>query len=281
MRWIGLACGLAVVCAASPGIAGTVSLHQNFVAGGCVEGQRQVIDVPRGRLTLSLHIKNWSPAAYAGIPYWMGFQRWEPDRNMWTGQSAYLTAAAETTRARTVTSQRNPDSPKAGGVLDYTETDEVLEPFRLQVQIGGPTWHSGDGACHQGAMETFLTITTEGASSITSGPPPVESASADDPVADVTWDVCAYPNPADGCGQWRFERGGQVQGLTAGRVAWTGAWTRLGEGVYRYDFTYMGQSIHQWVRFTDPDSNGHATVLMGYPSADMTSPNRKGQRSAH
>jgi hypothetical protein len=96
-------------------------------------------------------------------------------------------------------------------------------------------------------------------------------------VSDVTWNVCAYPNPADGCSQWRFERNGQVEALVNGSVVWTGKWARLDHYVYKYEFSYMGKDNLTWVRFSDPRGVGHATDLIAYPSADMTSPYRKGQ----
>ncbi len=163
MRWQGLLCGTILMGAATPALSDTVNLHQIYTAGDCVPGQTQTIEVPRGRLTLNLHIKNWSPAAYAGIPYWTAFNRYEPEVNNWTGWGQSLTGTADSSRARTISSKRSPDSPVSGGILDYTETDEILMPFRLQVQISGPTWHSGDGMCHQGAMETWLTVTTSAA----------------------------------------------------------------------------------------------------------------------
>lgn len=101
----------------------------------------------------------------------------------------------------------------------------------------------------------------------------------EDPVADVTWHVCAYSNPAEGCGDWRFLRNGVVQGLVGGRVVWSGRWTSLGHYLYRYDFNYAGVENHEWVRFSDPHGSGHATELTGYPSSDMTTPHRKGNRT--
>ena len=106
------------------------------------------------------------------------------------------------------------------------------------------------------------------------------TSTAEDPVADVTWNVCAYPNAADGCGDWHFLSNGTVEGISSGRVVWTGKWTRLDHYSYRYDFDYMGKTNHTWVRFTDPNGSGRATELTAYPDASMGAPYRKGQRSA-
>ena len=114
-----------------------------------------------------------------------------------------------------------------------------------------------------------------------SGPPsqpPVVPTGAEDPVADATWHVCAYPDAAEGCGDWRFLADGEVQGVSNGAVVWTGRWNELGHYAYSFAFTYMGQSAQEWVRFSDPGGAGHATRLLGYPDAAMAAPNRSGAR---
>ncbi|MFI4976468.1 MAG: hypothetical protein ACHP84_18180 [Caulobacterales bacterium] len=161
MRCMSLFCGLLLAASAAPVMAAPVNMHRVWANGDCAPPLVETIDVPRGQITMHLLIKGWSPAAYAGIPYWMSFQRYEPEANGYTGWNASLLGAADNMRIRGVSSVRNPYEPKAGGQLELTEVDEVILPFRMQVQITGPTWHSGDGACHQGAMETFLTVDPE------------------------------------------------------------------------------------------------------------------------
>jgi hypothetical protein len=93
--------------------------------------------------------------------------------------------------------------------------------------------------------------------------------------------VCAYPNAAAGCGDWRFFSTGEVQGLTGGNPVWTGRWDRVRHYVYHYEFPYMGLDNNTWVVFSDPSGAGHATELMAYPDAAMTAPYRKGELAAH
>lgn len=95
-------------------------------------------------------------------------------------------------------------------------------------------------------------------------------------VDNVSWNVCSYPD-GGGCGVWRFRRNGIVQGLVDGRVVWEGRWVRLRPNVYRYRFEYEGRMNSEWVRFSDPRHIGRATELFGYPSADMSSPHRRGR----
>ncbi|MGD0762051.1 MAG: hypothetical protein ABR929_02475 [Roseiarcus sp.] len=102
-------------------------------------------------------------------------------------------------------------------------------------------------------------------------PAPTNPGSVEDPVADVTWNV-------EG-GQWRFHGNGQVDGLVNGKVVWSGRWTRLAHYVYKYEFSYQGKDNVTWIRFSDPQNTEHATELTGYPSADMTSPDRHGQKA--
>ena len=101
--------------------------------------------------------------------------------------------------------------------------------------------------------------------------PSSNTGGLEDPVANKTWaispGVSAY---------WRFLSSGGVQGIVGTSVVWTGHWTRLGHYLYRYDFTLAGKSNSEWVRFADPGHVGHATMLTGYPSADMTSAHRSG-----
>ncbi|MGZ5933837.1 MAG: hypothetical protein ACXWLV_03915 [Rhizomicrobium sp.] len=255
----------------------SVNLHGLYLAGDCAQPTIETIDVPAGRLSIHMHIRNWSAGAYASIPLWMSFQRYEPENGGYTGWASYVGNVAGPKLLTGVSSKRTPYEPKAGDEVDYVEIDQVISPFRMQVQIAGPTWHSGDGACHQGPMESWLTIDTgsdQGDHHVSDNLSGVE-----DPVADVTWRECAYPNATEGCGDWRFHGDGTVEGIVNGRVVWTGKWTRLGHYLYRYDFDYMGKTNHAWVRFTDPNSSGRATDLLGYPDASMGAPYRKGQRS--
>jgi hypothetical protein len=258
-------------------------MHQVWAPGGCQPARIATIDAPVGRLSISLHIKGWSATNKAGIPLWTGFQRWEPDHNMYTGWGAYLGNVAGPDLLHGVSSSRTPDNPAAGGVLDYTEQDNVVKPFRFQAEITGPTWYGGDGSCHQAAMESWLTITTvaggnAGGNVGTPPTPPSGGGGVEDPVANVKWSFCVYPNPAEGCGIWEFMSDGRIVALsTSGAVQWTGAWTRLGHYTYRYQFQYMGRSNVTWVRFSDPQNTGHATLLYAYPTAAMTVPYRKGQ----
>jgi len=104
-------------------------------------------------------------------------------------------------------------------------------------------------------------------------PPGVE-----DPVADVTWYVCSFPDPSQTCGDWLFHSDGTIQGIVNGQLVWSGHWTKLAHYTYQYDFFYSGVTLQSWVQFSDPDGAGHATALTGYPDAGMTTPYRKGQR---
>ena len=135
-------------------------------------------------------------------------------------------------------------------------------------------------ASHQGQMDAS-------ASQIVSSHGPVavqasnsQQAGIEDPVNDVTWQVCVYPGPAVGCGEWRFRHDGGVQGLVGGNVVWSGRWTRLGHYVYQYQFTYLGRSNSEWVRFADLNGSGRATQLMGYPDSRMTAAHRVGHADA-
>lgn len=108
-------------------------------------------------------------------------------------------------------------------------------------------------------------------------PPPLPAA-VEDPVANSTWQISTAPEGYFS-GQWRFLSNGTVQGLVNGAVVWTGEWRRLGHYVYSYTSTYQGVTFTEWVRFADSGNAGHATTLLGYPSADMTTPHRRGTRS--
>ncbi len=48
--------------------------------------------------------------------------------------------------------------------------------------------------------------------------PTVTPTAVEDPVSNVTWHVCAYPNPAQGCGDWRFLSSGEVLGLEKSKI---------------------------------------------------------------
>lgn len=401
-----LLCGaLLCILGAGPVMAQSINLHRVFPPGGCELGQEQVetVDLPRGRVSISLHIKNYNPMNRAGYPLWIGFQRWEPDKNGWSGWVATISEAGESTRARQISSARKPDVVPTGGELLYEEVTEIFTPFRIQAQIRPPRISGALGSCSQAGMETFLTLTlapdtstytwtgewsgglslTQNGAQVTgveggekvvgtinaaqfdgywldtssrykcnserggtfywgrirwvmspngkelvggssycdadpssgtnwnatrvgdaSQPPastgadnisadtPVSgpasgsdktgqgvvqpSSTIEDPVSNVTWNVCAYPNASEGCGQWRFTSAGEVQGLVAGKAVWTGRWTRLDHYVYRFEFTYAGVTDFGWVRFADTSGTGRANDLTGFHSSDMTTPNRKG-----
>jgi hypothetical protein len=171
--------------------------------------------------------------------------------------------------------------PQGHVVLCYSPRLQVING--VQCQTGAEIDVSGSGAvsCSGGAATPPA---ANGSNSPPSGgnAPPSGSQNtgvAEDPVSNVTWHACAYPNPAEGCGDWRFLSNGTVQGIVNGAVVWTGRWTRLGHYIYRYDFAYEGQSNHTWVRFSAPQGAGRATQLLAYPTADMTSPYRKGELS--
>jgi hypothetical protein len=108
--------------------------------------------------------------------------------------------------------------------------------------------------------------------------PANQTGGVEDPVADVTWYVCSYPNPSETCGDWLFHSDGTIQGIVNGQLVWSGHWSKLGRYAYEYDFFYSGVTLHTWVRFSDPSGVGRATELTGYPDASMTTIYRKGQR---
>ena len=107
--------------------------------------------------------------------------------------------------------------------------------------------------------------------------PPANNG-VEDPVSDVAWYVCSYPDPSQTCGDWVFHSDGTIQGIVNGQLVWAGHWTKLGHYTYQYDFNYSGVLLHTWVRFSDPGGSGRATLLMGYPDSGMAAPYRKGQR---
>jgi len=165
MRWNGLVCGLLLAGASTPAMA-AVTLHGIYAAGDCSPPTTETIDVPRGTLVIRQHIVQWTASNFAGIPHWMGYQRYEPEHNGYTGFAPFLANAAGPEYMRQISSVTTPASPRNGGVLDFEERDEVMRPFRMQVQIAGPTYHSGDGACHQFPMEQWLTIDAQASSGV-------------------------------------------------------------------------------------------------------------------
>jgi hypothetical protein len=108
----------------------------------------------------------------------------------------------------------------------------------------------------------------------------VKQAGIEDPVNDVTWQVCVYPGPTTCGAEWRFQHDGVVQGLVGGNVVWSGRWSKLAHYVYQYQFTYAGKSNSEWVRFSDPSGSGRPTQLMGYPDSRMTTAHRQGHPDA-
>ena len=108
----------------------------------------------------------------------------------------------------------------------------------------------------------------------------LQQAGIEDPVNDVTWQVCVYPGPTTCGAEWRFQHDGVVQGLVGGNVVWSGRWSKLAHYVYQYQFTYAGKSNSEWVRFADQSGSGRATQLMGYPDSRMTTAHRQGHPDA-
>ncbi|MFI4933537.1 MAG: hypothetical protein ACHP7N_02870 [Caulobacterales bacterium] len=159
MRWVRLIGALWVAAAATPATAATYNFHHIWPAGGCDAPPPETIDVPAGRISIHHHIRNWNSGPYFGIPLWWGFQRWEPEQNGYTGLGGYLNVVTGPQFIKPVSSNLTPPSPVAGGELDYTEADDVIKPFRMQVQIG----------CKWGPMEIWLTITTAAATQSNQG----------------------------------------------------------------------------------------------------------------
>ncbi|MFY9781755.1 MAG: hypothetical protein WAJ85_14740 [Candidatus Baltobacteraceae bacterium] len=178
--WLAVA-ALALAALPMPSLAGTVNLHQIYKPKplgpymSCDPPTVATIDVPVGQISIHLRERPWTSVNIAGIPMWYGFNMYEPDKKTYAGWSSNLMQAVgalgpETQRTmRAISSARTPEPPVDGQQMDYTEVDQVLQPFRVQVEIVPATFHSGDGSCHQTNMESWLTVTTAGGSGSSTG----------------------------------------------------------------------------------------------------------------
>ena len=150
----------ASVLACATASAASLQMHHVWLGGKCDPGIVETIDVPVGVISLSQHIKGWSPANQAGRPRWINFNRWESDNQIWAGFGVNLNFGPPWMSA--ISSNFSPDPPVNGGVVDYVEQDKVLTPVRMQVEIESVHWYSGDGSCAQAPMEMWVSIGTGG-----------------------------------------------------------------------------------------------------------------------
>ena len=63
----------------------TQELHAKFEAGDCTQGVVKRMNIPVGTVSIKLHILHYSQTNKAGYPLWMGYNRYEPQNNGWSG----------------------------------------------------------------------------------------------------------------------------------------------------------------------------------------------------
>lgn len=212
----------ALACAAAS--AASLQMHHVWLGGKCDPGIVETIDVPVGVISLSQHIKGWSPANQAGRPRWINFNRWESDNQIWAGFGVNMNFGPPWMSA--ISSNFSPDPPVNGGVVDYVEQDKVLTPVRMQVEIESVHWYSGDGSCAQAPMEMWVSIGTGGTAAAALGGMNETGSSPTTPTAPPTQGVAptlpptppAVPTPPDGGATgWTYQGIGDCLGHDVGR----------------------------------------------------------------
>jgi len=213
----------ALACAAAS--AASLQMHHVWLGGKCDPGIVETIDVPVGVISLSQHIKGWSPANQAGRPRWINFNRWESDNQIWAGFGPNMNFGPPWMSA--ISSNFSPDPPVNGGVVDYVEQDKVLTPVRMQVEIESVHWYSGDGSCAQAPMEMWVSIGTGGTAAAPLGGMNETASSPTTPTAPPTPKVTAIPPPTPpaapppppnaGATGWTYQGIGDCLGHDVGR----------------------------------------------------------------
>jgi hypothetical protein len=213
----------ALACAAAS--AASLQMHHVWLAGKCDPGIVETIDVPIGVISLSQHIKGWSPANQAGRPRWISFNRWESDNQIWAGFGPNMNFGPPWMSA--ISSDFSPDPPVNGGVVDYVEQDKVLTPVRMQVEIESVHWYSGDGSCAQAPMEMWVSIGTGGTAAAPLGGMNETASSPTTPTAPPTPKATAAPPPTPpttptttpngGATGWTYQGIGDCLGHDVGR----------------------------------------------------------------